>query len=243
MHATRQVVPSMGGCQTCGLRHRAVCSALSDTELDDLQRISHRKSYAAGSTVAHEGEPIDYFANILGGVIKLTKTLADGRQQIVGLLFPTDFLGRAFVTESPYRAEAATDLELCAFPHSSFEKLMGKYPQLEHRLLESALSELDTAREWMLLLGRKTAEEKVASFLHLLAKRAMLSAPCNANFDGPLRFQLPLTRTDMADYLGLTIETVSRQITRLKKQGVISLVDNRTIEVPEVDDLADISGG
>lgn len=186
---------------------------------------------------------MDYFANILNGVVKMTKTLADGRQQIVGLLFPTDFLGRAFVTEAPYRAEAATDLELCAFPHSSFEQLLHKYPQLEHRLLESTLSELDTAREWMLLLGRKTAEEKVASFLHLLTKRADLSAPCNANQDGPLRFPLPLTRTDMADYLGLTIETVSRQITRLKKQGVISLVDSRTIEVAALEDLEDISGG
>lgn len=241
MHATKQAAQSFGACQTCGFRTKAVCSALTDEELLDLERISHNKTFEPGAVVTMEGDQTDYFANILSGVVKLTKTMADGRQQIVGLLFPTDFMGRAFVTEAPYRAEAATKLEMCAFPHSSFETLLKRYPKLEHRLLQSTLTELDTAREWMLLLGRKTAEEKVASFLYLLAKRAELASGCQTA-DAPLRFQLPLTRTDMADYLGLTIETVSRQISKLRKQGVIHLVDNRTVEVEDIELLDDLTG-
>ncbi len=154
-------------------------------------------------------------------------------------MFPPDFLGRAFRRSNPYFAEAASDLEICVFPKDAFERLAGEYPELEHRLFERALDELDAAREWMLLLGRKTAEEKVADFLYLLARRS-LATHCADH--ATASFELPLSRADIADYLGLTIETVSRQLTRLKTSGVIRLVNNRLIEVPDLDGLSRVAG-
>jgi CRP/FNR family transcriptional regulator len=120
--------------------------------------------------------------------------------------------------------------------------MLKRYPGLEHRLFENTLDELDGARDWMLLLGRKTAQEKVASLLLMIAKRAP-DIGCRHTPDMNFaRFTLPLTRADLADYLGLTLETVSRQITRMKSNGVIELVENREIVVPDIGALRGIAG-
>ena len=117
---------------------------------------------------------------------------------------------------------------------------MARTPQLERRLLEMTLDELDSAREWMLLLGRKTAREKIASLFVIMARR---DAELNRTRirDG-LEFPLYITREAIADYLGLTIETVSRQISALRKDGVIELRENRSIHVPDLVRLIDESG-
>ena len=226
-------------CRQCTVRHRAVCGAMDDEQIARLSTIAHRRKVTAGQIILSDQEPASFFANIISGTIKLTKTTADGRQQIVGLLFSPDFLGRAFRRSNPYFAEAASDLEICVFPKDAFERLAGDYPELEHRLFEQTLDELDAAREWMLLLGRKTAEEKVANFLYLLARRSRMTHCAD---HAAASFELPLSRADIADYLGLTIETVSRQITRLKTSGVIRLVSNRLIEVPDLDALSRVAG-
>ena len=139
-------------------------------------------------------------------------------------------------------AEAATDVEICTFPNAAFERLVGEYPGLQQRLFQHTLDELDAARDWMLLLGRKTAEEKVASFLYMLARRSLMTGCVHKATPGAAAFELPLTRSDMADYLGLTIETVSRQLTRLKTSNVIRLSTNRLIMVPDLDRLANAAG-
>jgi CRP/FNR family transcriptional regulator len=224
------------------VRHRAVCGAMNDEQIARLSEISHRKKYAAGQLIMSDQQPVTFFANVISGTIKLTKTISDGRQQIVGLLFPPDFLGRTFGRSNPYFAEAAGDVEVCVFPSQAFERLIDIYPGLQHHLFERTLDELDAAREWMLLLGRKTAEEKVASFLLLLARRSVI-ANCSAHGDIAMRrFDLPLRRADMADYLGLTIETISRQLTRMRTAGIIDMIDARTLEVPNVADLAKAAG-
>ena len=228
-------------CETCVVRHKAICAVLSEDELKDFNKIARQRLIPAGQVISSESDII--FANIMEGVIKLTKTLADGRQQIVGLQFPPDFLGRIYAEETPYFAEAATNVELCAFPKSGFETMLKRYPGLERRLFENTLDELDSAREWMLLLGRKTAREKVASLLLMIAKRAPnvgCSHTPDMNFAS---FSLTLTRADLADFLGLTLETVSRQITKLKTEGIIKLIDNREIIVPDIEVLEDIAGG
>ncbi len=229
-------------CNQCAIRHHAVCGALNQEELKSLNQISRQQKLKAGQVIISEEEDADFFANVVSGVVKLIKTLPDGRQQIVGLLFAPDFLGRAFGKQQAFYAEAATDVELCSFPHDQFERVLKTHPGLEHRLFEYTLNELDSAREWMLLLGRKTAEEKVASFLLMLAKRSALMGCNHQDPDVNLRFVLPLTRSDMADYLGLTIETVSRQITKLKARQIISLEDNRTFLVPDKLALEDVAG-
>ncbi|MCA3555720.1 Crp/Fnr family transcriptional regulator [Aestuariivirga sp.] len=232
----------MQRCDHCEVRHQAVCGVMDDVQVKKLAQIAHRKKLRAGQTIISDEESADFFANVISGAVKLTKTLHDGRQQIVGLLFAPDFLGRAYSKNNPYTAEAATDVEICTFPHAAFERLVGEYPGLQQRLFQHTLDELDAARDWMLLLGRKTAEEKVASFLHMLARRSLLTGCLRKANPGAAAFELPLTRSDMADYLGLTIETVSRQLTRLKTSNVVRLSTNRLIMVPDLDRLAQAAG-
>ncbi len=236
-------LPETLRCDTCAIRHQAVCGAMNDAEIQTLNSIAHHRKFAAGQVIVSDQEPADFFANVLSGTIKLTKTLPDGRQQIVGLLFPPDFLGRAYSRSNPYFAEAATDVELCCFSHQAFERVIRDHPDLQSRLFERTLDELDAARDWMLLLGRKTAEEKLASFLLLLTKRSLM-ARCahHPASKTPAAFELPLTRSDIADFLGLTIETVSRQLTKLKALGAIKLKGNRFVEVPDSELLQQIAG-
>lgn len=224
-------------CELCALRHQGICGALSSDELAELSKISRHNKFKRGSVIMSAEMPVDFFCNIISGVVKLNKTTEDGRQSIVGLLFPPDFLGRVFAETNPYFAEAVTDVELCCFPHHEFEKLLGKYEGLERRLFEHTLDELDCARDWMFLLGRKSAEEKVASLLLLIAKRAAMIG-CNHTIPfANATFEMQLPRADIADYLGLTIETVSRQMTKLKKSGTIDLRDQRQITVNDMDAL------
>jgi CRP/FNR family transcriptional regulator len=232
-------------CDKCPVRNRALCGSLSADELKVLAKISHRKHFDAGQIILTDDETPDYFANVLSGVVKLTKMLPDGREQIVGLQFSSDFLGRPLKSRAPYFAEAATPVELCCFSKAEFEKLLVVTPSIERRLFENTLSELDAARDWILILGQKTAQEKVASFIHLLARRAMQSGCEHAPPSGPreVRFVLPLTRAEIGDFLGLTIETVSRQMTRLKSQGFIKLDGLRTIIVPDMDRLQELAEG
>ncbi len=229
-------------CDICAIRHRAVCGALSNEELAAMNAISRQRILMPGEPILSADEEMTWFGNIVTGAVKLTKLLSDGRQQIVGLQFAPDFLGRAFKDRSPYFAEAATEVELCIFPKPAFERIMKEKPDLEFRLFRDTLDELDAARDWMLLLGRKTAAEKVASFLHMIARRSPRVGCRHSEADADILFQLPLNRSEIADYLGLTIETVSRQIGRLKADGVLQLHATREFSVLDMDRLTEISG-
>ncbi|KJS16000.1 MAG: transcriptional regulator [Hoeflea sp. BRH_c9] len=221
-------------CRACEARHRGVCGALSAAQLISLNKQSNRRYVESGSELIGEGRDAGSYANIISGVVKLTKMMADGRQQIVGLQFAPDFLGRPFRATGGVTADAATAVDICSFPKSVIERMIRETPELEHRLLEQTLKELDEARDWMLTLGRKTASEKVASFLFLIATNIDPASEADL-----VRFELPLTRSDIADFLGLTIETVSRQMTRLRKDGIILIANNRHVEVPDLAKLAE----
>lgn len=218
-------------CRSCEARHQGICGALSPEQLLSLSKQTTRKTLPPGTSILNDSDEIRTYSNIMSGVAKLTKTLPDGRQQIVGLQFAPDLIGRPFKTESAIDAEAATDLTVCAFPKTALDRMIKETPELEHRLLEQALNELDEARQWMVTLGRKTASEKVASFLWLIATHAN---PGNVNAGKTVVFDLPLTRADIADFLGLTIETVSRQITKLRKENVITIENNRHVTVHDL---------
>ncbi|KGF70347.1 transcriptional regulator [Hoeflea sp. BAL378] len=221
-------------CRACEARHRGVCGALSAAQLVSLNKQSTRKHVESGSELIGESQVANSYANIISGVVKMTKMMADGRQQIVGLQFAPDFLGRPFRADSGITADAATDVNICSFPKTVIDRMIKDTPELEHKLLEQTLKELDEARDWMLTLGRKTASEKVASFLYLIATHI------NPESDADVaNFELPLTRSDIADFLGLTIETVSRQMTKLRKDGVILIRNNRHLEVPDLAKLAE----
>jgi len=124
---------------------------------------------------------------------------------------------------------------MCCFRKTPFEEMMDRTPHIAHRLLEMTLDELDAAREWMLVLGRKTAREKIASLLAIIARRNASLALQDTR--DQFVFDLPLTREAMADYLGLTLETVSRQISALKRDSVIQLEGKRRVTIPDFDRL------
>lgn len=227
-------------CGTCPIRHRAVCARCETDELAQLDAIKYYRSYEAGQTVVWSGDRMDFVASVVSGVATLTQTMEDGRTQMVGLLLPSDFVGRPGRERAAYNVTATTDLLMCCFRKKPFEELMVRTPHISQRLLEMTLDELDAAREWMLLLGRKTAREKIASVLAIIARRDATLKLRSAS--GKIIFDLPLTREAMADYLGLTLETVSRQVSALKRDGVVELEGKRHVIIPDFDRLLEEAG-
>ncbi|OYW58899.1 MAG: transcriptional regulator, partial [Rhodobacterales bacterium 12-65-15] len=197
-------------CSACPIRHRAVCARCDTDELSQLEQIKYYRSFQAGQTVIWAADRMEFVGSVVTGIASLTQTMEDGRRQMVGLLLPSDFVGRPGRAVAAFDVTATTDLVMCCFRKKPFEDMMLHTPHIAQRLLEMTLDELDAAREWMLLLGRKTAREKIASLLAIIARREAALQLKKAK--GMLTVNLPLTREEMADYLGLTLETVSRQI-------------------------------
>ncbi len=227
-------------CGECPIRNRAICAKCDPDELTILETIKYYRAFEAGQSVVWVGDKMDFVASIVSGVAILTKTMEDGRRQMVGLLQPSDFVGRPGRPTASFDVTAVSDLLMCCFRKKPFEDLLISTPHIANRLLEMTLDELDAAREWMLLLGRKTAREKIASLLAILARRT--DAFKLQTRGAVMAFDLPLTREAMADYLGLTLETVSRQISALRNDGIIAVVGNRNVTVPDYDALARIAG-
>jgi CRP/FNR family transcriptional regulator len=220
----------MKDCSQCVLRNRAICAGLEPDELDALGQLGRKQRVTKGQTVVWEGDDSVVVANVIEGVLKVSMSIPDGREQIVGLVFASDFIGRPFGQQNPYSVTALTDAELCIFPRSTFDSFARQHPELEHKLLRRTLTELDRAHEWMLLLGKKTATERIATLLLEMSTR-LGETGCSADLD----------RQQMGDVLGLTIETVSRQLSLLKAGGVINLPDRRTVAIQDRPRLQDIS--
>lgn len=204
-------------CEHCDVRHLTLCSPLDGGEMERLTAILKIMDFAAGAAITEEGEAADHVFNVTGGAVRLYKLLADGRRAVTGFLFPGDFLGLTARDTYTCSAEALTPVRLCRFPRRKLEGLFSEMPKLERRLLAMASSELAAAQDQMVLLGRKTASEKIASFLLQLSRRQ------EARHMPPDPVTLPMGRADIADYLGLTTETVSRTFTQFKTTGLISL--------------------
>lgn len=222
----------MSFCDTCMVRNTAICEALDRQELEALNAIGRRRRLAPGESLVWEGDQSVLVANVLEGMLKLTTGTEDGREQIVGVVFPSDFIGRPFGATTSHSITALTDAHVCVFGRADFDRFAGEHPKLEHKLLTRTLAELDRTRQWMLLLSRKTAEEKVATFLLDIADRL-------ASGDA---FVLPFTRQQIGDILGLTIETVSRQMTQLRRDGVIDLPSRREVAIRDRAALQAIAG-
>ncbi|CAN7382551.1 helix-turn-helix domain-containing protein [Rhizobium sp. LjRoot258] len=240
MISIKKTLLSRRGCSLCfcaEVRHKGVCGALSADELLALSAHTRLVNHEAGDELAGEKMPAESYATVIRGVVKLTKTLEDGRQQIVGLQFAPDLLGRLNADENAVSVEAASDVNLCRIPKVALERMVKTNPALAERLMTQTLRELDEARDWMVTLGRKTAAEKVASFLLLIATHLDPEATGDRR-----QFDLPLSRADIADFLGLTIETVSRQMSKLKADGIIGIVANRHIDVPKLSKLKAFCG-
>lgn len=230
----------MTDCAACVVRNRAICASLDAAELADLAKMGRKQKVRQGQTLLWEGDGAPVVANVLTGVLKLVVSTADGREQIVGIVFPSDFIGRPFGKESPYSVTAMTDAEVCIFNRNGFDEFASSHPDLQQKLLRRTLDELDRARHWMMLLGRKSASEKVASFLLEMSER-LSGQGCDADLTRGA-FELPFGRQQIADILGLTIETTSRQLTKMRADGVLDLPSRREIVIHDRAAMEDMAG-
>ena len=227
--------PELRECGDCPIRYRAVCARCEMDELAQLSAMKSYKVYQPGESLQWAREEMDHVCSIVTGAASLSQSMEDGRRQMVGLLLPSDFVGSPGRKSSPFDVTAVSETTVCRFRRREFEALVEESSAVSRRLLEMTMDELQAARQWMLVLGRKTAREKVASFLAVIAGRRAFLTPDKRRTN--LSFDLPLTRDAIADYLGLTIETISRQFSALKKDGVIELQGARHVKVPDYDDL------
>ena len=227
-------------CADCAVRDQALCSSLTDLELTALNTLGRRRKITRGQTLIWAGDDSIICANLLSGVLKLVAATPDGREQIVGLLYPADFVGQPYAGQADFTITALTDAELCIFPRDAFERVLEDHARMERLLLQRTLAALAGARTRILSRARNSAQEKFAFFLLDLALRASATG-CRATPGGPITFDLPLTRGQIADVLGLTIETVSRQMTRLKAAGVIALPGGRAITISDEGALQDLA--
>lgn len=229
---------SGANCVDCPIHHRAVCSRCDVEELQRLESIKKYRAFKAGETIWWRGDDLTYVASVVFGVASLNKALGDGRTQMVGLLLPSDFIGHPGRTRIEFDVVASSDVTLCCFDRGPFQQLLEEMPHISQRMIELAMDELDAARDWMLLLGRKTAGEKIATFIEMVVRRQHYQRRDGVTVD----LVLPLSRGDIANYLGLTLETVSRQIGKLKSEGIVEFVDKRRFRVLDIARLQEATG-
>ena len=204
-------------CCDCAVRPLSFCATLDRAELGELDHLGRRVHFLPRETAFVQEELTTSFFNLLEGVMRLYKLLPDGRRQIVGFALPGDFLGLAISPHHTVSADAIGPVTVCRFPRASFALFIEDKPHLLRRMNELMVRELSQAQDHMVLLGRRSAEEKVASFV--LAWRDRLARLGAATTTLPL----PMGRQDIADFLGLTIETVSRTFTKLERDGLIEI--------------------
>ena len=236
--STRHLEPLPHGhpCQGCEVRDKAVCGILDCANLEEFRNLGWTLKLASGQALFHEGDPATRVFTLTRGTLKLYKLLADGRRQVTGFLHPGDFLGISIDDEHAFSAETLEDSQLCWFPRGRFDDFVEKQPTMERELYRMAAHELAAAQQQFVLLGRKTAIERVASFLLLLFERRTPSPRTGCG-----RVRLPMSRSDIADYLGLTKETVSRAISALKRDRIIRPESLGAVEILDRDRLEQLS--
>lgn len=225
-------------CRQCAVRETALCGVLADAALAPLAAGGVQRSLARGETLVRAGDTAAVCANIQRGLMKISHINPAGQEVIVGLLWPGDFVGTPFAgDESPPAAHdvvALTPVTLCQFPQARIERCMTEHPAMERALLARTMAALGDVRTRLSRLARATALARVAGFIVETAQRG----DADDHETVPV-IELPLSRGEMADLLGLTIETVSRQMTRLKNAGVIGLPGGRRVEIHDPDALAE----
>lgn len=223
-------------CFGCAVRKVSLCGILDSDELREYRHSGSNVQLGVGEPLFFEGDPANAVFTVTTGALRLSKLLADGRRQIAGFLYPGDFLGLTVEDVHLFTAEAVVPSQLCRFSRPRFEAFLAAHPHMERKLFAVAAHELAAARLQVVLLGRKTATEKVVSFLLSLASR------CRKHGRLADTVEVPMSRADIADYLGLRIETVSREISALKARQMIRLTGVHTLQLldkPALEALAE----
>jgi len=223
-------------CAACSVRDLSICNVLNDEQLNRFTDMVQDIHVAPGQSLFYEGDPAEHIFVIREGCARVCKLLADGRRMITGFLFPSDIVGFADDGQYSYGGEAITAVTACRMPRKRLFDYFDTYPVLERRMLEIATNELAASQDQMLLLGRKSAIEKLASFLHVLLRRHE-----RRGAGGDLVF-LPMSRSDIGDHLGLTTESVSRCFTQLRMLGVIRLDSAQKVAIADREALVRLTG-
>lgn len=205
-------------CSACAVRSLSICGALDNADLAEFERIARPVYLAPNEALFSAGQIISSVHTVTAGVARLYKLLPDGRRQVTGFALPGAFLGIAPSDRYSYSVDAVDSVSACRIPVEVFKHFIKQRPHFLLRINEFAARELMLAQEQMLLLGRRTAEEKVAAFLIDWRERQACTE------DQRQTITLPMSRQDIADYLGLTIETVSRTLTRFERERLLTIV-------------------
>lgn len=231
-------LPEGHPCADCPVRPITICRGLDAPTLAGMRGLGTMQRLRPEQSVFHEGDPAKRVFMVTHGALKLYTLLADGRRQITGFMFPGDFLGVSVDQEYAFTVEALEETELWWFSRDAFDRFIAEHPQVERELYRLAAHELAEAQRQMVLLGRKAAAERLASFFLSLLERAERASGL------PERtFDLPMSRIDIADYLGLTKETVSRMLAHLRSRGLIRLQAQDRVEVLDRDGLRSMAQG
>lgn len=231
-------LPAEHPCAGCQVRDIAVCGVLDEDELAAFRCTGGSQRLTSGQPLFHEGDRASQVFTVTEGGLKLYKLLPDGRRQIMGFVFPGDYLGVTLDDEYAFTAEALEETEACRFSRARFDEFVEEHPALEHELYRLAAHELAAAQAQMLLLGRKSAAERVATFLLSLVER-------KEKVSGQVQTEafLPMSRSDIADYLGMTKETVSRVLALLKRKRLIRLAALDRIQILDRRALSEMAEG
>jgi CRP/FNR family transcriptional regulator len=222
-------------CDQCIGRSLNLCKPLDDARLKYLLSLGGIRHWKKRETLFRAGDPIGSFFKIRQGIVAVSHALDDGRRQIVALRAPGDCVGY-LDTDGKYTfdGEALTDVEACAFDRRRFDSFAAEHPDLAAAVAGALSSALKQTGELMLVLGQLRSTERVAHFLaeisSLYSERQVSTQPLS----------LHMSRSEIADYLGLTIETVSRSIGKLKNRGVIGLIESDEVVILDHDRLRTI---
>ena len=217
---------SAATCAGCPVRDRAACAVLSPEEREELAAAGRIVELARGEALFAAGDDSDRCATLIDGALKVTSFDREGTERILALVHPSGFVGELFTPFAHHDVVALTDSRLCVFGTGTFEAALHRYPALAETMLRRASAELYETRELIGLMGRRSSGGKVAGLLLAFSRAAGVSPG-----DGAHRFDLPLSRGDMAGLLGLTIETVSRQLSAFERKGLIRKHGARGIEL------------
>ncbi|WP_202844879.1 helix-turn-helix domain-containing protein [Luteimonas saliphila] len=216
------------------MRDLAICASLPPPEVDSLERYVSSVELQANAELARAGQPCRQAYSVTSGMLRLVRTLADARRQVVAFVLPGHFVGLSERAVHRHSVEAVVPSRVCAFELDGIRDLRERFPSFEHTLLQRACRDLDDAHDAMLLLARLSPLERLASFLLRLREQMKIR-------DDDPRMALPMGRSDIADHLGLTVETVSRSFTRLREQGLIALPDPQHVEILDAEGLSELA--
>lgn len=225
-------------CQECSLYRLCLPLGLHNNDLAKLDKIIKRsQTYTRGQTLFDSETAFRSIYVVRSGSFKTTVEASDGREQVTSFYFPGEFIGMDAIYEQQYRssAKALESSSVCELPFEKLQEFSSTIPQLQSQLMSRLSKELSGDKNLMFLLGKKTAEEKLATFLLSISRRFQ-----DRGFSAT-EFQLSMSRGDIANHLGLAVETISRLFTRFQEDGLID-IHNKSISLRNSDKLKQLCG-